>query len=331
MRLKAAIEEFLNFKQSQSTKVAWKRYAYVLDPFCAITRNIELQDRKGRDRIGVREVEAYMAWCATVRGNTRNTIRTNVGLLSGFFRWAKRRRYVEKNPTDDVERPKWIPPAAPRTFTQDEWERLEAAHERASPYKHSQTNAWGLTALSRYFGMRKGGAIGLKQKDVDLSARRLKVVEKGQKPRVLPIPKRALPALKACLKQSAEMGSDYLLCSRTGGQIGQAAFHRLWKRALEAARLPSVRYHNGRHSFASYAVRKGVNVKALQVMLGHKHLSTTAAYLADLGLSDMLPEEMRKMYPEEEGEKDNKLLSSGTDGGSDSEVSRQASYDADFE
>ena len=49
-------------------------------------------------------------------------------------------------------------------------------------------------------------------------------------------------------------------------------------RVLKRAGLPKVRFHDLRHTFATLALQNGVDVKAVQEVLGHEHLNTTEIY-----------------------------------------------------
>jgi site-specific recombinase XerD len=48
--------------------------------------------------------------------------------------------------------------------------------------------------------------------------------------------------------------------------------------AVEAAELDDVNFHTRRHTFASWAVMRGVSLKELQELLGHASLTMTMRY-----------------------------------------------------
>ena len=50
------------------------------------------------------------------------------------------------------------------------------------------------------------------------------------------------------------------------------------QRVLKRAGLPRIRFHDLRHTFATMALQNGVDVKAVQEVLGHEHLNTTEIY-----------------------------------------------------
>ena len=50
------------------------------------------------------------------------------------------------------------------------------------------------------------------------------------------------------------------------------------QRVLKRAGLPRIRFHDLRHTFATMALQNGVDVRAVQEVLGHDHLNTTEIY-----------------------------------------------------
>ena len=67
-----------------------------------------------------------------------------------------------------------------------------------------------------------------------------------------------------------------------------------WEAALDASKVAGYRWHDNRHTFCSRLAMKGVNLKVIQTLAGHKTITMTARYahLDDASLRaavDMLP------------------------------------------
>jgi site-specific recombinase XerD len=73
-----------------------------------------------------------------------------------------------------------------------------------------------------------------------------------------------------------------LFVSRQGGRLKRKQAHNILKEAFNACELPGqVTTHSLRKTFANHVLRaSGGNIKVLQELLGHQHLSTTEAYLS---------------------------------------------------
>jgi site-specific recombinase XerD len=73
-----------------------------------------------------------------------------------------------------------------------------------------------------------------------------------------------------------------LFVSRQGGRLKRKQAHNILREAFDACELPGqVTTHSLRKTFANHVLRaSGGNIKVLQELLGHQHLSTTEAYLS---------------------------------------------------
>ncbi len=139
-------------------------------------------------------------------------------------------------------------------------------------------------------GLRKGEICGLKWQDLDEKTGRLQIrrainqrkgggvkigetkTEKGI--RTIQLPPSTAELLKARKKTSY---SDWIFSNPTVPELPlspQTAYNRM-KTLLRYAELPSIRFHDLRHTFATHALTSGVDAKTLSEILGHTNASFT--------------------------------------------------------
>ncbi|MFB6260600.1 MAG: tyrosine-type recombinase/integrase, partial [Thiohalorhabdaceae bacterium] len=112
----------------------------------------------------------------------------------------------------------------------------------------------------------------------------LTVTGKGGKQRLVPMGEEALDWLERYLTHARPLllggrPSDRLFVSRKRGQLSrQAVWYRLRKYAAEAGIEKPLSPHTLRHSFATHLLNHGLDLRSLQMLLGHSDLSTTQIY-----------------------------------------------------
>jgi len=158
-------------------------------------------------------------------------------------------------------------------------------------------------------GLRRGELIALRWQDIDQKASTLQVRQtlvrvknhaRGageartrlliQEPktahsrRTVPIPEACLAALRQHRARQAEekllLGPAYqdhglIFCRPDGIPMNPEQLPRTFARLLRAAGLPSLRFHDARHTFATLMLELGESPKTVQTMLGHSRVAIT--------------------------------------------------------
>jgi integrase len=185
-----------------------------------------------------------------------------------MFSKAVEWQFLEDNTLRVVKKFK-EPPGRTRWFTLDEAQRLIANLE---PHLIPIV----ITLLNT--GMRKGEALRLEWKDVDLTNRMLTVrTSKNNESRTLPI-NQVLFDLFTDLKRKAISG--YVFCHENGSPYREIYYGV--KSAEKRAGILDADIHTCRHTFASWLAMKGVDIRVIQVLMGHKTIAMTMRY-AHLG------------------------------------------------
>lgn len=116
------------------------------------------------------------------------------------------------------------------------------------------------------------------------------VAGKGGKARTIPIPHQVMGLIKEyCMHDLAkfnarhvEKGNQYLFPVLYAGTIRPLTRQALWGILKEICRSAGIRDsfspHKLRHSFATHMLKRGLDLRSLQVMLGHEQVSTVQIY-----------------------------------------------------
>ncbi|MGA4690713.1 tyrosine-type recombinase/integrase [Rhodococcus sp. AB351] len=212
------------------------------------------------------------------------------GVLAGILDDAVKDGRIVKNPARGVEN---LPRKSKRRH-----KYLSA--EDVAVLAHEAGRNGALVFVLAYCGLRWGEAIALRVRDVDFLRRRLTVHEnavqvgtkhvvgttKGDKVRSVPVPAFVLDAVaKQCEGRSRD---DLVFPGRDGNHMRRPVSHTGWFHlAVQRAGIERITPHDLRHTAASLAVSAGVNVKALQRMLGHASAAMTLDTYSDLFDEDL--------------------------------------------
>lgn len=239
--------------------------------------------------IDVLGVESWVAKMGR-NGSGATTVIRALGVLSGILDDAVKARRLAINPAKGVEN---LPRKSAKRHVYLSADDVAALAEAAGVHRP-------LVLVLAYCGLRWGEAIGLRVRDVEFLRRRLSVVDnavqlgahhhvglpKGRRSRSVPVPTFVLDELgQQCAGKSP---GDLVFSVEEGGHLRRPKTGNGWfERAVTAAKVQRVTPHDLRHTCASLSVSAGVNVLALQRMLGHSSAKMTLDTYADLFDDDL--------------------------------------------
>jgi len=122
--------------------------------------------------------------------------------------------------------------------------------------------------------MRKAEILNLRWKNADLEHRMIILKEtKNNEVRILPINETLYGVLKALPSRN---NNEWIFPGKHGKPIGSVKI--AFKTALRKSEIKNLRFHDLRHTFASYLVMAGVNLRTVQQLLGYKDIKMTMRY-----------------------------------------------------
>lgn len=237
--------------------------------------------------ITLTDVYDYLTWLSRDRAQHHNSPDTEYGLnaasrarkvatLRSFFNYLTNKKHIlNANPIKDLDSPK-TQKTLPKYLTLHEsMTLLQSVDGR---YKERD---FCILTLFLNCGLRISELIGLNLSDIQDDA--LRVLGKGNKVRIVYLNDACKSALQEYLQMRRPItGKDRnaLFLSSRDDRIGRTTVHALVKKHLSQAGLDSAAYssHKLRHTAATLMLQNGVDVKAVQEVLGHEHLNTTEIY-----------------------------------------------------
>jgi integrase len=140
-------------------------------------------------------------------------------------------------------------------------------------------------------GLRQGELLGLRWRDVDFEAKKVRVVSpyvRGEfgdpksegSGRSVPLGERVATELKALRERSEyNKDKDLVFCHpETGHPLDRAKLARRFKKAIKSAGVPDITFHELRHTFGTRMAAAGVPLRTIQHWMGHADSKTTQVY-----------------------------------------------------
>lgn len=255
---------------------------------------------------GVHPVEAWpahiLSWLAELaegdpttgrkpeRGSTRAR---RLGAVSGWYRWLIRHQAAERNPAmlERNERPVLDKRQAP-AFSPQQAEKMLAEADKDTP------RAAAIVYLLTYTGLRVGELIAANVGDIGMTEGQMVLHVRGKGGKRRPV--RLNPYVLDRLDRYAEVRPDStnlpvtadqagagkdrpLIVTRYGSRLDRKEVVRLLRRLARQAGLPAqlvdnLTPHTTRATYATTAIGEGLDLRAVQITMGHASPQTTAGY-----------------------------------------------------
>lgn len=206
--------------------------------------------------------------------------------LKTVLRYAMHLELIDRDPTLPIK-----PPRKPRPemdfLTPEEVGRL---------LESTEGDLHAILSVACLAGLRVGEICGLKWKDVDFEAGTIRVMRSYNPKhgfsepksrygkRAVPMGPRLLRTMREHYQAQGEPGPEELVFPNSLGKPRDrnTLVFRGFKRALREAGLREVRFHDLRHTYAALAIAAGMDLKALQVAMGHHSITMTADHYGHL-------------------------------------------------
>ncbi|PCE13981.1 hypothetical protein AUC47_04860 [Microbacterium sp. SZ1] len=198
---------------------------------------------------------------------TAGTRRTERGALTAFYTFLHDEGLRADNPALKLPVIR-VPKGKPRPFTAEQIDTLLASG--------AYTRTRAMILLGYYQGFRVSSIAAVHGHDIDLVSQRIRTVVKGRKEVWFPLH----PMIA---ELAATMPNDGYWFPARGGRAGHilpSSVTNLITRAKKRAEIAERKLtpHSLRHAFATDLLEEGVDIRVVQELLAHEHLSTTQIY-----------------------------------------------------
>ena len=232
-------------------------------------------------------------------GLSASTLRKHYACLSGVLEYATQMELIPNNPIRKISLPKKAKFTG-NYYTADQIEKLLEVVLK--------TPIESAVYLAVCLGLRRAEVLGLKFKHIDWEEKTINIQETRVKflknevykapknessKRILPLSENLFEYLKSLKdkykKNKKQFGKEfidegYLVCWDNGLPLTTDYLNHKFKAILKQHNMPHIRFHDLRHSTASYLLKQGLSMKEISVWLGHGDIGTTMNIYAHLDI-----------------------------------------------
>jgi integrase/recombinase XerC len=235
-------------------------------------------------KIDRKTIRGFLAYLTENQQNKR-TIARKLSSLRSYFRFACVQKLISNNPTEELDSPK-LEKKLPVSLNYD-----QITHLFDQPDRSTYLGFRDRTIMELFYssGLRVSELVLLNREDFDHANLTVKLRGKGKKERIVPITKNAADWIKAYLGHSerhcnsnihtAEVDNKAVFLNKHGTRLTTRSVDRKFDQYLTQSGLAGkVTPHTIRHTIATHWLENGMDLKTIQLLLGHTCLATTTIY-----------------------------------------------------
>ena len=213
------------------------------------------------------------------------TAKRKIACLKAFFHYLELEEIMEINPFNKIQTKFQEPFVLPRTIPLKTIKKLlktvyKEKDKPLSDYKKSVVlRDIAVFEIMFATGMRISEICSLKNDDVDLKNKVIRVYGKGSKERLIQIENAdVINALKEYKKHSYS-NTDYFFTNKLDNRLSEQSVRFMINHYVELAGIDMhITPHMFRHSFATLLLEEDVDIRYIQQLLGHSSITTTQIY-----------------------------------------------------
>jgi len=237
---------------------------------------IEAIDRK--------TIRGYLAWLHS-QGLNKKTLARRLSSLRSFFRYLQNQKIVSANPIEEIDNPK-LDKQLPVSIS---YEQIQQFFNQPDIETYLGYRDRTMMELFYSSGLRLSELAGLNRLDCDFPNLTVKLRGKGKKERIVPITKNAAAWMQSYLNHAErhmkteihapQIDEEAIFLNKHGYRLTTRSIDRLFDQHLSRSGLAGkITPHTLRHSIATHWLENGMDLKTIQLLLGHSSPTTTTIY-----------------------------------------------------
>lgn len=277
-----AVQEFLHYLKviKNASEHTLRNYNIDLKGFQIFLENEKVEFEK-IDRKAIRN---FLAHLHAAQKNKKTIVR-RLSTLRTFFKYAFEQKLIPINPAEMLDTPQ-IDKKIPSSLNYDQIQRLFEL-----PDINTLLGLRDRAIMELFYssGLRISELVAMNRRDFDSKALLIKLKGKGKKERVVPITPNAAKWITTYIEHperfltmdghQAEVDAEAIFLNKLGKRLTTRSIDRNFEAYFKKSGLAGhVTPHTIRHTIATHWLENGMDLKTIQVMLGHSSLATTTIY-----------------------------------------------------
>lgn len=277
--MKELIERFTHYLRVEKGLAANSILGYRTD-LIQLLGHLESRNVRKIGEVSPEILAGFVQFLKENRQSARSISR-KVTSMKNFFKFLLLDNLVSHDPTLFLEPPR-TGIHLPEYLTLEEVDRLLNSFGTG---EKQQLRDKCMMELLYSCGLRVSELSGLKKEDLSMKEKVIRMRGKGGKERMIPVGQKALALLELYLaggKRRQAPGrpeEPFLFLNRGGSRLSRVSIWKIIKQgSLRAHIRKRISPHTLRHSFATHLLNNGADLRSIQELLGHSHITTTQIY-----------------------------------------------------
>ncbi len=225
------------------------------------------------------DVKAWILDLMENKHNSPRSVKQKLAALHSFYKFLLLTGIVSKDVTRRIIAPKADKPL-PVFFKPHEMEAATAYEDSADDKESARDNL--IIEMLYQTGMRQAEMLGLKDTDIDLINKQIRVFGKRRKERIIPIGDQLIEQIQKYKEyRDGEYGTFFVIWKKDGETkpLNKATLYNIVRKRMgEVSTLKKHSPHVLRHTFATTMLNNGADIRTIQTLLGHASLAATQIY-----------------------------------------------------